>query len=577
MNGYIKILIIGSLALVLSACWRSKYYEAKQSIRRTQSELSRLQRDVGQAERLLGLGKKTGSAKRDSALTKAMQGRASMDQKNMLNKYGFLFDFINPEEGNRISSSNFSWDSIQQIYYVRNPNVRKLSKRFEVFGWHPYWMGSAWQSYSFDLLSTVAYFAYKVDAQTGNYTNPAQMAEWSSTAMIDSAKAHGTRVLLSVASHGLEQNETFLANQAAWNTLIDSVANLLNARKADGVDLNFEVIPFRERWTFLQFVEQVRSGLDSRMPNGKAFISLTLPAFSNREAFELKDLQQVVDLFVIMGYDYHKGRQQIGAVAPLRTPERNGLSLQNSLGYYLEQGLLPEKTVLALPYYGAQWRGRQNGEGSYDTYLDKQVTYREVMNLYGGQFTPQFDYVSMTNYHFLEFPDSTSIECWFDDANTLGKKYDLAISSGLKGVGIWALGYDNGYTELWSLLNDKFTTDSVAVVNPVAEAEGYPIRFSEFMLRYRDIFMVAYVFFIISVVLGFIIAFSDWRVRESVVGNQLYRFLLMVSFTILLVPMLHAFNWFGDGRFQLLLSFVAGAGCLLLILRIRFSYHSNRP
>ncbi|MGE3801987.1 MAG: hypothetical protein AB7H80_13280, partial [Candidatus Kapaibacterium sp.] len=55
------------------------------------------------------------------------------------------------------------------------------------------------------------------------------------------------------------------------------------------------------------------------------------------------------------------------------------------------------------------------------------------------------------------------------------------IQNELGGVGIWALGYDNGYTELWELLGMKFGkkkyADSICSVFGTSSAEGsiYPI------------------------------------------------------------------------------------------------------
>jgi hypothetical protein len=199
------------------------------------------------------------------------------------------------------------------------------------------------------------------------------------------------------------------------------------------------------------------------------------------------------------------------------------------------------------------------------------------MQLYDKQFVPQYDPVSMTNYHFMEFPDSTSVECWYDDEYTLNKKYDFALSKKLKGVGIWALGYDNGYTALWTLIDKKFTSDTIAVRDPIAEADGFPIQMGDFMLRYRDVFMIAFLFFAISVVLGLLLAFQDWRVRESIFGNQLFRFVLLLVMTILLIPFLGLLNWFGDGRWQLLIAFLLGALCLFWVMRVNITFHSNRP
>jgi hypothetical protein len=52
-------------------------------------------------------------------------------------------------------------------------------------------------------------------------------------------------------------------------------------------------------------------------------------------------------------------------------------------------------------------------------------------------------------------------QLYVDDARTLGKKYDLVNVYGLRGAGIWALGYDGTRPELWAALQAKFITDTV--------------------------------------------------------------------------------------------------------------------
>ena len=43
---------------------------------------------------------------------------------------------------------------------VINPiSNRTRNPSREVFGYHPYWMGTAWTSYNFNLISTLAYFS----------------------------------------------------------------------------------------------------------------------------------------------------------------------------------------------------------------------------------------------------------------------------------------------------------------------------------------------------------------------------------------------------------------------------------
>ena len=53
-------------------------------------------------------------------------------------------------------------------------------------------------------------------------------------------------------------------------------------------------------------------------------------------------------------------------------------------------------------------------------------------------------------------------QLYYDDATALKAKYDLVNGANLRGVGLWALGYDGTRTELYSALKAKFITDAVA-------------------------------------------------------------------------------------------------------------------
>ena len=48
-------------------------------------------------------------------------------------------------------------------------------------------------------------------------------------------------------------------------------------------------------------------------------------------------------------------------------------------------------------------------------------------------------------------------ELYYDNAQSLGDKYGLVNSLGLRGIGIWALGYDSGSTDLWGAIAANFS------------------------------------------------------------------------------------------------------------------------
>lgn len=502
-----------------------------------------LERTVNRTKKQLGLD---GKEKEDTQDTIEL-GFTPIEQKNMLNSYGYLYDAINGKD-QTVTSSNFYWDPEKQLYYVNDKKYRQILPEKEVFGWHPYWMGNAWQNYPFELLSTISYFSYKIDPQTGSYSNSKQIEDWRTTALIDSAKLKKTKILLTVSSHGRSNNHEFLGDRGKWSVLIDSVTRLIKDRDADGVDVNFEQLPYMKRERFNLFIKQLREQLDNRINSKKAILSITLPAVDSREIFDVKELQKYADLLVIMGYDYNTGNQIQGAVAPLRSVEGYPISLSNTVEFYLNTGIDPSKTVLALPYYGSMWTGNLGENGEVESKFERKLTYREIMNLFSKNIDgnsnaePFLDQRSMTNYYNFTYPDNTTKEIWFDDDYTLGKKFDYAISQKLKGVGVWALGYDNGYEELWDVIDDRFASQEKIIINPITEQSGYAIKFARFLLQKKDIVITAAIFFFFSMVIGFLITLGDWRVRDSIARNQFHRTIFIGLIFLFLTPLVYLIN-----------------------------------
>jgi hypothetical protein len=68
-------------------------------------------------------------------------------------------------------------------------------------------------------------------------------------------------------------------------------------------------------------------------------------------------------------------------------------------------------------------------------------------------------------------------ELYYDDATSLGIKYDLVNQNDLRGMGIWALGYDTGRTELWGALHTHFSCP-VAVDVPATTTTEFKVNLS---------------------------------------------------------------------------------------------------
>jgi flagellar hook assembly protein FlgD len=126
-----------------------------------------------------------------------------------------------------------------------------------------------------------------------------------------------------------------------------------------------------------------------------------------------------------------------------------------------------------VPYYGRAWSTSSSALNattvSAATYgASVAVLYETALQFatdYGRQYDP-VEGVAWTSYQ-RENCSATygcvtaTRELYFDDAESLAAKYDLVNGYDIRGVGIWALGYDGSRSELYQVLKDKFITDTI--------------------------------------------------------------------------------------------------------------------
>lgn len=357
---------------------------------------------------------------------------------------------------------------------INNTNVykkeHKLDSTKRIFGWHPFWMGTAYKSYNFSLLSTVAYFSYEMDPATGKYIT---IHDWKTTALVDSAHAHGCKVVLSVTNFGQKNNNQFLSSIAAQRMFINTLITLLRERNADGVNIDFEEIPSSCRNKLSNFIIDLSTSLRSIKKD--YLITIALPAIDFDRVYEINQLNKYIDMFVIMGYEYYGQTSKVaGPVAPVGSGNVWwDYNLERSVDEYLIAGVTPAKLLLGLPYYGAEWATEDLKFPSAVKKFIRYPMYRNIKREHGDMPCCD-DEFSMSKYYVHRDGNNLYRQLWYDDSTSLAKKYDWVNSKKIGGIGIWALGYDNGYTELWKLMAAKFALKDVVVVKSVAKVKAEP-------------------------------------------------------------------------------------------------------
>ena len=340
--------------------------------------------------------------------------------------------------------------SIKPVQEKTNCNLNKV-----VYGWHPYWVGSVYQNYDWSLLSHFSFFSYEVNASNGeaNTTHG-----WSSSSAVDAAIASGnTKVTLTATL--FSNHATFFNSSTAEQTLIDNLINLVQTRGADGVNIDFEGLPSAYKNNFSSFMVNLCTQMHAAIPGSE--VSTVLYAVDWNNVFDFSAMEPHVDHYIIMGYAYYyQGSSNTGPCDPLYHFGSNyNYTLSKSITYYLSNGCPKNKLILGLPYYGYQWSTSSLNIPSATSASGVAKTYKQVKNNVSGNYnSANYNYDTDSYTDIYAFNDGGNKQCFISTEDGFDKRLAHVNQSGIGGIGIWALGYDDGYSQYWNTI-DKYLTD----------------------------------------------------------------------------------------------------------------------
>lgn len=368
--------------------------------------------------------------------------------------------------------------NIKNLQYKTSSSL-KLNKI--VFGYLPYWeyYAGTHKNIRYDLLTHLAVFSYEADS-LGNLIDP---LGWPWNDVISMAKTNNVKLILTVTNFDGNSINKLITNSSSKLKFFSNLLQKVKAYDFHGVNIDFENVNKTDRNTVISnFFSELRNFFLQMSLNIE--ISFASPIV-NWGGWDFSLISKHIDLFFIMGYDFYGSwSSTTGPSAPLIGGNFN-ITRSLSFDYYTVLLTNPEKLVLGVPYYGNFWRTKSPnpyvaGSGS------KTKRYRQTISEYDGK---EKIWDITTNTPWIRWQDTTWNQIWYDDEKSLGMKYDLAISKKIAGIGIWALGYDDGRTELWKLIENKFATVS-SVQNEVIPTtmvleQNYPNPFNpETNIRY---------------------------------------------------------------------------------------------
>jgi spore germination protein YaaH len=351
---------------------------------------------------------------------------------------------------------------VSKIFSVKSNNIALTvtgKPKKEVLGFFPYWILADQDKVNLQTLTSVSLFGLDVD-QNGNITAlnsdnsiNSGWGMWKDPNLdkfIKRAKAQDVKIYLTLKSFDDSVIENISKSDSAQKALIANAIYLVNSRNLDGINIDFEYLGGSSdtlRDGFARFITNLNTELKRQLPGSVLTIDTYLVSGAEKGLFNLPILAQNSDAFVIMGYDMHTPAGSPGPVSAMGGDT-------NIVGYvqnYLEQ-VDANKLILAVPYYGYDW---PLNVASPSADMVKILPYAEIADQ-SKNLQLSWDDTSQTPY--FNYTDDTGAQriVHFDNVRSLGVKYDFINRKNLRGVGLWALGYDGENQDLQKLLIDKF-------------------------------------------------------------------------------------------------------------------------
>jgi spore germination protein YaaH len=352
------------------------------------------------------------------------------------------------------------------------------SNDYIIYGYLPYWNLVDADFLHYDKLTDIAYFGLYINPdgtfkqRTDDGSLEPGYRNWYENTKVDEiiqeSERKGVRFALTIIAHVDDESTQFLNCKACWKTLVDNTEKELLRKGIKDVNLNFEYASYVEEETadkYTEFVTYFNKEIDERMGGSYVVVSTFADSVVKPRITKIKELTPVSDGLFIMAYDFHRpSSDNAGPVSPI-----DGIGvhaeydIRTMMKDYLEVSD-PKKIILGVPYYGYNWvvtkpesyAPRIEGNDyvgysqsqSYSAIMDTILENGPIVNWDELGKVPYFSYVSSETGSFREV--------YFENKQSLKVKYELAKINEIAGIGIWALGYDGGYQELWGLLGEEF-------------------------------------------------------------------------------------------------------------------------
>jgi chitinase len=334
-----------------------------------------------------------------------------------------------------------------------------------VTGYYPGYESStmAPSNIDFTTVTHVIHFSLLPQADGSIDSSANSLSPSACATLVGLAHAAGKKALVCVGGASTETAFQGATTSANLGPFVTNIVNFMSANGYDGVDLDWEPFNSADTTPYTNLVNGLRTAL-----NGFAthkLLTVAAPAYPEygdsptAEFTMLASVQGQFDQINIMTYDlsgpyegwvtwFNSPIYDGGYTFPL-APSELVPSINGAVSHFVNNGVLPAKLGVGLPFYGDIWTGgpgmtqpRQSWPAT-DVPTVSTATYADIIsgyytsNIYHWDNTAQAAYLSITNT-----PSADDEFISYDDVRACQTKLSYVRNLHLGGLMIWELSQD---------------------------------------------------------------------------------------------------------------------------------------
>ncbi len=196
----------------------------------------------------------------------------------------------------------------------------------------------------------------------------------------------------------------------------------------DGVQLDFELVPVRDRKNYISFIADLRYKLKGKM------LSVCVPArfkLLSEDVYPYEEISNYCDRVFVMAYDEHWSTSKPGAIASVDWCKK-------VMDYAVKK--IPEnKLVMGLPFYGRTWSDTPTSGAWYFSGVNRIMTENGVETVEYIDDIPSFTYTTEVN-----------VTGYFNDVYSLVNMCRIYKEANVQKVGFWRIGHED--SKIWDWL-----------------------------------------------------------------------------------------------------------------------------